>query len=214
MKKGWRIIIVLVSVVLITGVGAAVYLNYFTSWDKSDYWDVYVNKEESVVEFDPSPLDFTNKYEEAVELLGDIELTDYIVVVDVSEQKEYIFKKGGEFVAQYKISTGADSVPVLKEDCDDCEDPYEYDSRSMTESVWRVEAKYDGPFSAFYGPRIMMLSKRTGDYWVSTDVALHGTSEPDRLGTPWSLGCIYHNNDDILELYDLLEVGDLVVAII
>jgi lipoprotein-anchoring transpeptidase ErfK/SrfK len=39
-------------------------------------------------------------------------------------------------------------------------------------------------------------------------VYLHGTNHEDRLGEPASQGCVRFRNSDIVELFDLLEVGD------
>ncbi len=38
-------------------------------------------------------------------------------------------------------------------------------------------------------------------------VYIHGTSEEHALGTPKSRGCINMSNKDIIELYDLVDVG-------
>lgn len=202
--------------------GLVVTILYFVDnslgWDVSKSWDVSAGDfSENRLVFDENVLTYSQKFDKAIDLIGDIELTEYIVVVDISEQKEYIFTKDGTFIEVYKVSTGSsDMVPAEGEpECDDededCE--IEYVSKEMGPSVWIVRSKFDGPFSAFYGERVMMLNKRVGFSWVRTSVALHGTNRPDLLGTPWSLGCVYHENADIIELYELLEVGDFVVAI-
>ncbi len=151
----------------------------------------------------------------------DLELSQHLVVVDISEQKEYIFNKDGDILHIYRISTGrSDLFPV--EVCDEVENDegeeeevceQELESRQMGPSVWKVASKAKGEFAPTYGPRIMMLHKRVNGNWVRTQVALHGTDQPNLLGMPTSLGCIYHENVDIIELFEILEVGDYVVAI-
>lgn len=42
---------------------------------------------------------------------------------------------------------------------------------------------------------------------LSRYIYLHGTNQEHLLGTPASHGCIRFNNDDIIEVYDLLEEG-------
>ena len=42
-------------------------------------------------------------------------------------------------------------------------------------------------------------------------VYIHGTSEEHALGTPKSRGCINMGNADVIELYDLIDVGTPVV---
>jgi len=217
--RGWiRFFIIIMC--LLAGI-VAVYLwvvNACSNWEMSRSWNVSLGdfSVESLI-FDEDVITYRQKFDEALDMLESVDLTGSVVVVDISEQKEYIFIEDGTFVDVYKVSTGsADMMPVEGElECDDededCE--MEYVSREMGSSVWRVRNKLEGPFSSFYGARVMMLDRWMGYSWVGTSVALHGTNRPDLLGTPWSLGCVYHENADIIELYDLLEVGDLVIAI-
>jgi hypothetical protein len=41
-------------------------------------------------------------------------------------------------------------------------------------------------------------------------VYIHGTQREDRIGRPLSAGCVLMRNEDIIELYDEVRVGDLV----
>jgi hypothetical protein len=159
---------------------------------------------------------YSSKFDKARKRLQR-EISENLVVVDISEQKEYLFNKDGKLLSIYKVSTGS-SDPVRTEVCvendegeEECED--EWDDRQMTPSVWKIRNKLSGEFAPLYGPRIMMLDKRVGETWMTTQVALHGTNQPDMLGVPSSLGCIYHKNVDIIELFEILEVGDYVVAV-
>ncbi|MGD7652465.1 MAG: L,D-transpeptidase family protein [Verrucomicrobiales bacterium] len=40
-------------------------------------------------------------------------------------------------------------------------------------------------------------------------VYIHGTNDEERIGTPVSHGCVRLRNADVIELFDLVEVGDL-----
>lgn len=42
-------------------------------------------------------------------------------------------------------------------------------------------------------------------------VYIHGTNREDRLGTPQSAGCVLMRNTEIVELFDLVRAGDLVL---
>jgi L,D-transpeptidase YbiS len=42
-------------------------------------------------------------------------------------------------------------------------------------------------------------------------IYIHGTKHEDRIGTPDSHGCIRMRNDDVIELFDLVEEGTPVV---
>ena len=44
-------------------------------------------------------------------------------------------------------------------------------------------------------------------------IYIHGTSEEGRLGTPSSHGCIRMKNKDIIELYDKIKLGTLVLIL-
>lgn len=41
-------------------------------------------------------------------------------------------------------------------------------------------------------------------------IYLHGTNHEDRIGSPFSGGCIELRNDDMIELFDHVEEGDLI----
>lgn len=177
--------------------------------EDSDGTDISSEEEEVSLE---SSL-YSEKFDAALVELGGMEVTDYLVVVDISEQKEYLFTNEGEFVDMYRIATGATSVYAGTEVNADGVSVPVYENRAMGVSVWRVSVKRDYNLEPLYGPRLMWLEKRVGNGWMETEVALHGTNTPEILGTPSSLGCIYHENADIIELYELLDVGTLVVAI-
>lgn len=63
-----------------------------------------------------------------------------------------------------------------------------------------------------------------GDYWLGLEglgdsasfvgYGLHGTIEPDSIGEQASLGCVRLNNDDIEQVFELLEEGVSVVKIV
>jgi lipoprotein-anchoring transpeptidase ErfK/SrfK len=156
---------------------------------------------------------YTEKYEIAKTRVGNLTLSDYLVVVDVSEQKEYVFTKEGILEESYRISTGGTHVYAGMVVNENGETVAKYENRAMGESVWKVSEKQSGNLGVIYGPRLMMLDKLVGVRWIATEVALHGTNTPELLGTPTSLGCVNHDNADIIELYDMLDIGTLVVSI-
>ncbi|MBN1618069.1 L,D-transpeptidase, partial [Candidatus Dojkabacteria bacterium] len=135
--------------------------------------------------------------------------SESLVVVDISEQREYIFTDTGVLYGTYTISTGRSAVSLGTTD-DGVE---KTENRGWVPGVWRIYRKLDENVPAGYGPRIMFLERYSYNSWIRTSVALHGTNRPDLLGVPWSLGCVYHENAVIIELYEVLEVNDLVVAI-
>jgi lipoprotein-anchoring transpeptidase ErfK/SrfK len=60
-----------------------------------------------------------------------------------------------------------------------------------------------GPF----GARWMRLSAKNGHYGI------HGTNNPDSIGTDISSGCVRLNNEDVIEIYDLVPIGTSVEII-
>ena len=44
-------------------------------------------------------------------------------------------------------------------------------------------------------------------------IYIHGTSEEGRLGTPASHGCIRMKNKEVIELYDKIKIGTLVLIL-
>lgn len=44
-------------------------------------------------------------------------------------------------------------------------------------------------------------------------IYIHGTSDEQRIGKPVSAGCVRMRNDDVIELFDRVEVGDVVLIL-
>ena len=57
------------------------------------------------------------------------------------------------------------------------------------------------------------LNKGDGIDSYSRYIYIHGTSEEGRLGKPASHGCIRMKNKDIIELYDKVKIGTLVLIL-
>lgn len=223
----WRNILLTIGVLVLVGlIGLLWYVvAEAPEWDKfsdGQYSDYGVYQMDTWEE--PEVLSYTQKYAEALEMLDDagVDLTsDYLVVVDISEQREYIYEKGGTFVDMYKVATGADSVYVPAStdsgsdvaELEEGQDQGAYQDRSMGPSIWRVVSRVESGLAPLYGARLMMLDRLYKGSWIKTNVALHGTDTPEILGTPESLGCVYHSNVDIIALYDLIAIGTYVVAI-
>lgn len=196
-------------------------------WLKNERLPLNMNLEYFELNVEEIEPNYSEKFDKALELLNtqlpNMQLSKYLVVVDISEQKEYIYDNSGNLLYRYKISTGSDIVRAQQ--CENSQEEVDGEiidreqcsldniSREMKPSVWKLSNKISGNLDPLYGPRIMMLDKRVGGNWVVTQVGLHGTNQPELLGSPESLGCIYHENADIIELFEILEVGDYVVAI-
>ncbi len=130
----------------------------------------------------------------------ELEHTDYICVVVLSEQKNYIFHDK-KLVAKYIVSTGS-------------KDRYDSD-RTLRQGVWRLGRRMEEGLAPLYGPRLIYLEyyNQIRKEFVQTQKAFHGTDEPYNLGKATSMGCVYHHNDVIVELYDMLPTGSLVITV-
>jgi hypothetical protein len=49
-------------------------------------------------------------------------------------------------------------------------------------------------------------------YWDASGIRFHGTSDIGSIGTPASHGCVRMYNEDVIELYDMVEVGTPIVS--
>jgi|GEM_PF-4291362 len=119
------------------------------------------------------------------------------VLVDISEQRAFLFDKDGKYEKMYRISTGNKA-----------------ENRDIGSALWKIIEKREKGLPSLYGPRLLLLARRNAKgVFVPTTIALHGTDMPNILGYPKSLGCVYFHNRDILEIYPKLEVNDYVITI-
>ncbi|MBU0708846.1 L,D-transpeptidase [Patescibacteria group bacterium] len=120
----------------------------------------------------------------------------YKVVVDISENREFVYR-GEELIKESYVSTGSATRFAI---------PYH-----TPLGYWRIISK-EGT-SGIYGPYFLRLAFWSGKDFVRTDIGLHGTDEPEFLGETASHGCIRHSNQDIRELFQLLPVGTIVETV-
>ena len=119
----------------------------------------------------------------------------WLITISISEQRLYLYD-GRKLFCQYPVSTGKDTTPTPL-------------------GKWRISEKLERRGDDEYGTRWMRLERydpATGRYqW--TDYGIHGTIEPDKIGTPVSAGCIRLRNADVEEIYALVPIGTLVLTI-
>lgn len=66
-------------------------------------------------------------------------------------------------------------------------------------SKWK---DFDGKFRASYGPWFMRLKMPR-----FRSIGIHGTNEPESIGTRASMGCVRLHNEEVLKLKELVKVG-------
>ena len=126
--------------------------------------------------------------------------TDYMFVVEIDTQTNYLFYKK-TLIDSFKVSTGSKTR-------------YK-GNREMKEAVWRLGQRMAQDLAPIYGARLIYLEKYRPDLqkFVKTNKALHGTNEPFNIGQPTSMGCVYHYDEDIIDLYTFIPNHSLVVSV-
>lgn len=109
--------------------------------------------------------------------------SEYNITVDL-EQKELTLKQGERFIKVYPVAVGKPSTPTPT-------------------GNWKIIQKTVNPGGPF-GARWMRLSIPWGGYGI------HGTDQPETIGTAASHGCIRMFNEDVIELYDIVPLGTAV----
>jgi hypothetical protein len=140
-------------------------------------------------------------YEEWIKRIpNELDMTDFICVVVISEQKNYVFYKG-KIIYVTTVSTGSKTR-------------YKGD-RTMSQGVWRLGDRVEKDLIPLYGARLIYMEKYISRLkkFVKTKKAFHGTEEPNNLGRPTSMGCVYHHNNVIKKLYRLLPDKTLVITV-
>jgi len=141
------------------------------------------------------------------------------IVVDPANHVLYLVQKGGQSM-QYDVGVGAEGyawsgVAAVheKQEWPDWYPTPEYLARkpevraAMTQLQSGLGMK-GGPDNPL-GARAMYLWQGQKD----TLYRIHGTNEPDTVGTDVSAGCIRLRNEDVVDLYDRTTVGTKVVVL-
>lgn len=127
------------------------------------------------------------------------------IVVETSERRLYFVLEGGKAV-KYGIGVGRDGFrwsgthSITRK----AEWPAWTPPPQMRKRVPGLPAYMEGGPDNPLGARALYIG--------STLYRLHGTSEPWTIGQAVSSGCIRLTNDDIIDLYDRVQVGTRVVV--
>lgn len=150
--------------------------------------------------------------------------------ISVSNQKLSLFQEG-ELVSSYKVSTALKGVGQEK---NTNKTPLGnhiiramigrnlpiyavIKARRFTNEIWKKELDDPSITVDWILSRVIWLSgkdlgrNRLGNVdTMQRYIYIHGTNEEHLLGTPSSHGCIRMSNEDVIELFDLVSVGDIV----
>lgn len=150
------------------------------------------------------------------------------VVVSVERQRLYLLDRG-QVAAEFPVSTsalgvggaeGSNRTPPGVHRIREMigagnEVGTVYVDRQPTGVTWRGEASTNDMILT----RILTLdglepgvNQGAGVDSLARYIYIHGTNQEDKLGTPASHGCIRMANGDVIDLFDRLKPGDLVVV--
>jgi hypothetical protein len=146
------------------------------------------------LEFDP----YTRK---RLGLVEDTHLPEVKIVVDKTDFLLSVYDLSGKVLAQYPIAIGR---------APDLADKAEVGDNRTPEGSFTVTSIEDSSGWSFegrpaYGPWFIALSTPP---W--TGIGIHGTDEPEKIGTPASEGCIRMRNEDLERLIPYVRAGTIV----
>jgi lipoprotein-anchoring transpeptidase ErfK/SrfK len=125
--------------------------------------------------------------------------SEWLAVVQRGAQRLVLYHNGVE-QGRYTVSTGKpETVTPL--------------------GWWKIVDKYPVSPAGIYGTRWMgwqrwnPVSGRYEWYSESPPFGMHGTNEPEKIGTAVSSGCVRLKNADVEQVYSLLPVGTYVVVV-
>jgi hypothetical protein len=106
-----------------------------------------------------------------------------VIVIDINSNYLSVFNKG-KIVKTFPIASGKEATP-------------------SPIGTWKVINK--GTWNQGFGGRWIGLNVPWGTYGI------HGTTSPYSIGHSASHGCIRMKNKDVVELYDMISIGDSVI---
>lgn len=125
--------------------------------------------------------------------------SEWLLIVSRSQQRLTTYRQGRE-VKSYSVSTGKpETLTPL--------------------GWWKIVEKFPLSPPGIYGTRWLGWERwnpREGRYeWYreSPPFGIHGTNEPEKIGTAVSAGCVRLRNRDVEELYEMIPVGTYVLVI-
>jgi len=121
------------------------------------------------------------------------------ILIDKSDFRLALFM-GGDFIKQYRIGLGRDDITPTGTFVVD-----EMLVRPDWYPPWGGVIKYGEP-GHLIGERWIGLEDQPG----AAGLGIHGTDEPETIGTMCSNGCVRMHNEEVKELYDFITPGTTV----
>ncbi len=156
------------------------------------------------------------------------------IEISIPAQSLILFDDFGGVKARYSVSTAANGSGCLKNSgCTplghhiirakigaDAPINAVFIGRRPTGEIWSPELSVQYPARDWILTRILWLSgtevgtNRLGDVdSMQRYIYIHGTPDSEPMGQPCSHGCVRMRNQDVMELFDLVDVGTPVVIL-
>ena len=118
------------------------------------------------------------------------------LVLDLSDRKVYIFQ-GNKQIGSYPVAVGKEGWETPKGDFQ----VIEMQENPVWQDPWSGEIKKPGPNTA--------LGLRWIGFWTNgkDTIGFHGTPTVDSIGQAASHGCVRMRNDDVVNLFQKVEMG-------
>ena len=146
-------------------------------------------------------LEFDPKTKERLGIPEAAEVPAVKVVVDKTDFTLFVYDLSGNLLASFPVSIGKNPDLGDKKEAGDDRTPEGSFTVSGIEdsSAWTFEGR------PAYGPWFISLATPP---W--SGIGIHGTDEPDKIGTAVSEGCIRMRDEDLERLMSYVKVGTIV----
>lgn len=130
---------------------------------------------------------------------------DQVLLVRIGENKLYLYQDG-EITHEWPVATGLPEYPTPTGEYEVTEKRYLPTWINPAPDTWGADMPAEIP----PGPGNPLGLRAIN--WSAEAIRFHGTSATYSLGYNASHGCVRMSNEDVIELYDLIDVGTPIVS--
>ncbi len=130
-----------------------------------------------------------------------------ILLLRIGENKLYLYQRG-KITHTYTVATGQPSYPTPTGEFEIVEKRYMPTWVNPAPTTWGANMPASIPPG--YGNPLGLRALN----WSAPAIRFHGTSAEYSLGYNASHGCVRMSNPDVIELYDLVDVGTPIISVV
>ncbi|MGH2755033.1 MAG: L,D-transpeptidase family protein, partial [Actinomycetota bacterium] len=131
---------------------------------------------------------------------------DQVILVHIGENKVYLYQDG-KITHEYLVATGQPEYPTPTGEYEITEKRYMPTWINPSPDGWGASMPESIP------PGISNPLGLRALNWSAPAIRFHGTQATYSLGYNASHGCVRLSNDDVIELYDLVDVGTPIISV-